>query len=131
MCINWGASIRRDCGALRFDTSTFHDKSRRTAHAAVERRIKKISETHVRYDYRRAHVLVRPVGRQVNVKRTTRIYDKLGLQFRNKNAKRRVKAKLRDDRQEAVWPTNVWAMDFVHNQLALSNKPRILMSRIP
>jgi putative transposase len=29
-----------------------------------------------------------------------------------------VKAKLRDDRQEAVGPNDVWAMDFVHDQLA-------------
>jgi putative transposase len=93
--------------------------------------LKTISETHVRYDYRRVHVLVRRMGRQVNVKRTRRIYDELGLQLRNKRAKRRVKAKLQDDRQEAVGPTDVCAMDFVHDQLALSNKLRILMSRIP
>jgi len=36
-----------------------------------------------------------------------------------------VKAKLRDDRQEAVGPNDIWAMDFVHDQLAF-NKLRIL-----
>ena len=30
MSIDWGVSIRGACGALRFDTSTFHYKSRRT-----------------------------------------------------------------------------------------------------
>jgi putative transposase len=44
MCIDWGVSIRGACGALRFDTSTFHYKSRRTDQAAVERRIKEIAE---------------------------------------------------------------------------------------
>ena len=62
----------------------------------------------------------------MNIKKTRRIYNELGLQLRNKNPKRRVKAKLRDDRQEAVGPNDVWAMDFVHNQLALGNKLRIL-----
>ena len=55
-----------------------------------------------------------------------RIYKELGLQVRNKHPKRRVKAKLRDDRAEAVGPNDVWAMDFVHDQLALGNKLRIL-----
>ena len=39
---------------------------------------------------------------------------------------KRVKAKLRDDRTEAARPNDVWAMDFVHNQLALGKKLRIL-----
>jgi len=32
--------------------------------------------------------------------------------------RRRVKAKLREDRQMTVGPNDVWAMDFVHDQLA-------------
>lgn len=59
MYIDWGVSIRGAYGALRFDTSTFHYKSRRTDQAAVERRIKEIAETRVRYGYRRVHVLLR------------------------------------------------------------------------
>jgi len=39
--------------------------------------------------------------------------------------KRRVKAKLREDRQEAVGLNDVWAMDFVHDQLAMGKKLRI------
>ncbi len=126
MCTDWGASIRRACGALRFDTSMFHYKSRRTDQAAVERRIREICETRVRYGYRRVHVLLRREGWQVNIKKTRRIYNELGLQLRNKNPKRRVKDKLRNDRQEAVGPNDVWAMDFVHDQLAWGNKLRIL-----
>jgi len=37
-----------------------------------------------------------------------------------------VKAKLLEDRQEAVGPNDVWAMDFVHDQLALGKKLCIL-----
>lgn len=47
------------------------------------------------------------------------------MQLRNKTPKRRVKAKLRDDRAEAVGPNDVWAMDFVHDQLATDKKLRI------
>lgn len=50
----------------------------------------------------------------------------MGLQPRNKTRKRWVKAKLREDRAPAVRPNDVWAMDFVHDQLATGRKLRIL-----
>jgi putative transposase len=48
------------------------------------------------------------------------------MQLRNKIPKRRVKAKLREDRAEAVRPNDVWAMGFVHDQLATGRKIRVL-----
>lgn len=50
----------------------------------------------------------------------------MGLQLRKKVPKRRVKAKLREDRAPAVHPNDVWAMDFVHDQLATGRKLRIV-----
>lgn len=101
-------------------------RRRRLRQAGLERRIKEICETRIRYGYRRVHVLLRREGWQVNIKKTRRIYNELGLQLRNKHPKRRVKAKLREDRQEAVGPNDVWAMDFVHDQLAMGKNLRIL-----
>ena len=66
MCVDWGVSIRRACGAICFDTSSHHYKSRRTHQAAVERRIREICETLVRYGYRRVHVLLRREGWIIN-----------------------------------------------------------------
>ncbi len=40
--------------------------------------------------------------------------------------KRRVKAKLREDRTDATQSNQVWAMDFVHDQLATGRKIRVL-----
>ena len=62
----------------------------------------------------------------INQKKTRRIYNEMGLQLRKKTPKRRVKAKLRDDRRAASRPNDVWAMDFVHDQLATGRKLRIL-----
>ncbi len=62
----------------------------------------------------------------MNQKKVYRIYRNLGLQLRNKSPKRRVKAKLREDRADAVQSNDVWAMDFVHDQLATGRKIRIL-----
>ena len=60
------------------------------------------------------------------MKKTYRIYRELGLQLRNKTPKRRVKAKLREDRKEATELNETWAMDFVHDQLAMGRKIRVL-----
>ena len=88
--------------------------------------MKEICATRVRYGYRRVHVLLRREGWEINLKKTHRIYNQLGLQLRNKTPKRRVKAKLRDDRRAASISNEVWAMDFVHDQLATGQKIRVL-----
>jgi putative transposase len=50
----------------------------------------------------------------------------LGLQLHNKTPERRIKATLRPDRTTAIRPNDVWAMDFVHDQLATGHKLPIL-----
>ena len=80
----------------------------------------------MRYGYRRIHVLLLREGWRVNVKCVYRLYRELGLQLRNKTPKRRVKAKLRDDRKPAASTNEVWAMDFVHDQLAAGKRIRVL-----
>jgi putative transposase len=122
MCGERDVSIRRACRVLEVDTSTYHYKSCRHDQAGIEARIKDVCATRVRYGYRRVHVMLRREGWIVNAKKTYRIYNELGLQLRNKTPKRRVKAKLRDDRQTATQPNETWAMDFVHDQLATGRK---------
>src|ERR1700757_4737152 len=123
---DWSVSIRRACHVFLLDRSTYHYKSRRPGQAALEQRIKDICQTRVRYGYRRVHVLLRREGWHINQKKTRRIYRELGLQLRNKTPKRRVKAKLREDRRKATRPNETWAMDFVHDQLATGTKLRVL-----
>lgn len=122
----WQVSIRRACRALPFDRSTYHYRSRRQDDSALKQRIREICETRVRYGYRRVHVLLQCEGWEVNVKRVCRLYREMGLQLRNKSPKRKVKAKLREDRSDATEANQVWAMDFVHDQLFDGRKIRIL-----
>lgn len=126
VCSEWDVSIRRACRVLAVDTSTYHYKSRRRGQADLEQRIKEIAETRMRYGYRRVHVVLQREGWMTNIKRTYRLYTALGLQLRNKTPKRRVKAKLREDRCPALHPNQTWAMDFVHDQLAMGKKIRVL-----
>ncbi|WP_409049963.1 IS3 family transposase [Agrobacterium vitis] len=103
---DWKVSIRRACAVLKL-------------------KIKDICQTRVRYGYRRVHVLIRRDGCVVNPKRLYRLYKEMDLQLRNKVPKRRVKAKLRSDRTAATRSNDVWAMDFVHDQLATGRKIRV------
>ena len=102
-------SIRRACRVFLVDTSTHHYKSRRPRQAALEQRIKEICQTRVRYGYWRVHVLLRREGWSLGQNKIRRIYRELGLQLRNKTPKRRVKAKLRDDRRPATRSNETWA----------------------
>src|ERR1700730_11215792 len=61
-----------------------------------------------------------------NGQRACRLYREQGLQRRNKATKRRVKAKLRSDRTTALDANDIWAMDFVHDQLFDGTKIRAL-----
>jgi len=106
----WKVSIRRACQVLKTETSTYHYKGKRRSQAALMKRIKEIAETRVCSGYRRVHVLLRREGWEVNAKRIYRLDKELGLQLRNKTPKRRVKAKLREDRHPAVHANETWAI---------------------
>ncbi|MDC7692792.1 IS3 family transposase [Asticcacaulis sp. DXS10W] len=122
----WQVSVRRACRALRIDRPMYLYKPRTGDQADLKKRITEIAQTRVRYGYRRIHVLLVREGWVVNPKRIYRLYNELGLQLRKKPPKRRVKAKLREDRREATRHNETWAMDFVHDQLCTGRKLRIL-----
>lgn len=104
----------------------YYYKSRRSDLVGIKARIKVICETRLRYGYRRVHVMLQREGWPINIKRTYRLYNEMGLQLRNKTPKRRVRAKLRDDWAPATRLNDVWAMDFVHDQLTTGQKIRAL-----
>jgi putative transposase len=117
--------IRGACATLRVDTSLYHCKSKRGEQAELKTRIEEIAQTRVLFGYGRVHVLLRHEGWLMNPKRICRLYKELGLQLHNKTPKRRVKAKLMEDSSNATHSNQVWAMDFVHDQLATGRKIRV------
>ena len=111
---------------LRADRSSYHYRDKAADRAGLKKGIREIAETRVRYGYWRIHVLLRREGWEINGKRVYRLYKELGLQLRKQAPRRRVKAKLREGRCAASQVNDVWAMDFVHGQLATGPKLRIL-----
>lgn len=122
----WSVSGRRACAVLKAPRSSQLYRSRKDEQAALRQRIREIAETRVRYGYRRIHVLLRREGWVVNAKRVYRLYREMGLQLRRKTPKRRSASKLRDDRAPATAANQVWAMDFLSDQLFDGRRIRIL-----
>lgn len=105
----WSVSIRRACAAIRFDPKIYGYTSRRPGQAALEKRMREICETCMRFGYRRVHVLLLLESWNLNAQRIHRVYREMGMQLRKKT--------LREDRTAAFRPNEVLAMDFVHDQL--------------
>jgi len=124
--IVWQVSVRHACRTIMAARSTFYYKPHRDAQAVLRKRIREIAETRIRYGYRRIHVLLQREGWQVNAKRVYRIYKEEGLQLRNKTPKRKVSAKRREAPVTATQPNEVWAMDFMSDQLFDGRRIRVL-----
>ena len=62
----------------------------------------------------------------INHKRVYRLYCQEGLQLRRKKPKRRVAAKMRNDRTPITASHDVWSMDFVADQLYNGQRLRCL-----
>ena len=79
----------------------------------------------MRYGYRRVHVLLQRDGWTINVKRVYLLYRELSLQLRNKTPKRRVKAKLREDRTQARQINETWAISRTTTGLSWPSTPAL------
>lgn len=89
-------------------------------------RLKELAASRVRYGYRRLHILLRREGWTMNHKRTYRLYREEGLSIRPKVPRRKRACRYRQGRPEVGGPNEVWAMDFVSDQLFDGRPFRIL-----
>ena len=108
---------RRACRVLILHRSMYLYRSRRPEQAVLRKRIRAIAEMRVRYGYRRIHILLQREGWSVGRTRVYRLYRLEGLQMRHKPPRRRVMAKLRDDRTTAIAPNDCWSIDWMYDQL--------------
>ena len=119
-------SIRRATQILSAPRATLYYRTRKAEQAPLRQRIKEIAAVRVRYGYRRIHTLLQREGWAVNHKRVYRLYCQEGLQMRHKPPRRRVSAKLREDRTDAVRPNQCWSMDFMADALFDGRRLRLL-----
>jgi putative transposase len=122
-----GVSERRACQVLDFHRSVMrYQGTRGTLDAPVRARIEEIARVHIRYGYRRIHVLLRREGWHINVKRVHRIYREAGLNLRTKRPKRGRMAAHRVARPKTQRPNEAWCMDFMSDALFDGRRFRVL-----
>ena len=126
-------SARAACRILELARSTYRYRGRPPTEQeeALHRRLQELSERHPRYGYRRICVLLRREGGAVNAKRVYRLYKLAGLTMRHKPPRRRVAAMVRDDRTPATGANQVWAMDWMYDQLFDGRRIWVLTSWTP
>ena len=89
-------------------------------------RLRELAAARIRYGYRRLHVLLRREGWPVNAKRVHRLYREEGLAIRPRPPKRKRAWRYRQGRPALGGPNEVWAMDFMSDQLFDGRAFRIL-----
>jgi putative transposase len=89
-------------------------------------RLKELAAARVHYGYRRLHILLRREGWSVNHKRTYCLYREEGRSIRPKAPKRKRAWRYGQGRPEVDGPNEVWAMDFMADQLFDGRPFRIL-----
>ena len=112
--------------ATSFHRSSQRYRRRSDPQIELRMRLKELAAVRVRYGYRRLHILLRRQGWPVNPKRTHRLYREEGLAIRSKLPKRKRAWRYRQGRPEVGGPNEVWAMDFMSDQLFDGRPFRIL-----
>lgn len=117
--------VRRSCGLLNLATASYYYNGTGRNDEALREELRKKAQEHVRWGYRLIHDRLRLEGWADNHKRVFRVYQELGLQ-RSRRRKRKT-AKWRGEAPpEASRINEVWAMDFVSDQLSGGRKIRML-----
>ena len=118
-------SERRACSAMGFGRSSHRYRSRRDPQVALRLRLKDLAAVRVRYGHRRLHVLRRE-GWAVNHKRVHRLYSEEGLSIQTKLPRRKRAWRYRQGIPGAEAANEIWAMDFMSDQLFDGRPIRIL-----
>lgn len=109
--------VRRACDVLLFNRSTYYYRSIADRHDDLRVRIRDIAHSRIHYGYRRIHTQLVREGAKVNHKLVYRLYTEEGLTFRRKKPRRHVSSQRRVGHPEPSGPDEVWAMDFMADQL--------------
>lgn len=124
-----GVSLRRSCALAHISRSRqsyqqrLHRQQRN--HQLVVR-LRAIARKHPRYGYRRAHVELCKSERNINVKRTHRLWREAQLSVPVRRPRKRRADKQEQRAVQAARPNQVWTYDFVHDACANGQRLKLL-----
>jgi putative transposase len=118
-------SERRSCELVGISRSSFRYIEHIRDEGDLAERLRKISNRHKRYGYRRAWAVLRRNGEKVNIKRVYRVWKKEGLTLPRRRPRKRRKG-TGEVPCKAICPNHVWTYDFIHDALVSGRKLKIL-----
>ncbi len=118
-------SERRACTLIAADRTMIRYRSRRPPEAELRARLHELANQRRRFGYRRLFILLRREGEPSGINRIYRLYREEGLTVRKRRARRRAVGSRTPILVEARANAR-WSLDFVHDQLALGRRFRIL-----
>ena len=119
-------SERRAAMVARFHRSSLRYQSRRDPLTVLRQRMRELSQTRVRFGYRRLLVMLRREGWDVGKHRFYRLYTEEGLALRRERPWRHATAVHREQRRPSTKRNDIWSMDFVADELADGRRFRAL-----
>jgi putative transposase len=117
-------SERRACRALTIHRAVIRYASVKPDDAPVRRRLHELAKDRTSFGAKRLHVMLRRGGLTINHKKTHRLYIEEGLQLKPRRRRRR-SATLRQPREAVTGLNERWAMDFMHDVLAIGQTIRV------
>lgn len=122
-----GVSERRACRVIGLPRSTKrYEPKEAPLNQQIKGKLIELAAKKPRYGCPRLHQLLLREGFTINHKRTERLYREEGLSLRKINKKKRYKSELRVLLAQPSNPDEIWAMDFVSDQLASGERFRSL-----
>ena len=111
----YNASVRGTATVLGLNRSTMTYKPRASKDEALEKRMKELAAKHRRFGLPRIHFLLKREGLVINKHRTSRVYNKLRLQLKNRKRIKQM-AVIRVPHNKASSPNEIWSFDFVFDR---------------
>jgi putative transposase len=118
-------SERRACKVIGCDRMMVRYRSRRPDDPKLRERLRALAQERRRFGYRRLIIFLRREGFVVNHKRLFRIYREEGLMVRKRRGRKRAQGS-RTPMPVPQLPNDLWALDFVSDQLDCGRRFRIL-----
>jgi putative transposase len=123
---SYRVSERHACCVLELARATYRYEGHQEQWIELRMRIREIAQTRVRYGYRMIRVLLNREGWKVGKDLVYRLYKEEGLGLRKRPVGRRRAVVHRQERFRPTGPNQVWAMDFVADQLCDGRRFRSL-----
>lgn len=115
---HFGQTTQKGCDLLKMNRSSYYylKQEEKEENRIIRKRLRELAHERPKFGSPRLHVMLKREGWHVNHKRLERIYSEENLSIRKKKKRKRA-LMVRVEPNPAENMNEIWAMDFVHEQL--------------